>query len=74
MQQSNVPDPLQEVRVLERGNCIAAPTAGRMLGELVRLSASLLDELDEPNRARATQDARAKAEALEWVLRANART
>lgn len=74
MEQSDAPAPLKGVRVLELGNYIAAPTAGRMLGERVRLSVSLLDELDDPNRARATQDARSKAQAFEWLLRANART
>lgn len=76
MEQSDALAPLKGVRVLELGNYIAAPTAGRMLGERVRLSVSLLDELDElddPNRARATQDARLKAQAFEWLLRANAR-
>lgn len=73
MQHSDVPDPLQGIRVLERGNNIAAPTAGRMLGKLVRLSASLLGELDEPNRSRPAQGTRSRAEAFDRVLPANAR-
>ena len=44
-----------------------------VLGELVHLSESLLAELDEPNRSRAAQGARSKAEAFEWVIPANAR-
>lgn len=43
-----------------------------VLGELVRLSESLLGELDEPNRSRAAQGARSRAEAFEWVIPVNA--
>jgi hydroxymethylglutaryl-CoA lyase len=43
-----------------------------VLGDLVRLSESLLGELDEPNRSRAAQGARSRAEAFEWVIPADA--
>lgn len=38
------------------------------LAELVGLSASLLADLDEPNRSRAAQGARSRARAFEWVI------
>jgi hydroxymethylglutaryl-CoA lyase len=38
------------------------------LAELVRLSESLLGDLEEPNRSRAAQGARSRARAFEWVI------
>jgi hydroxymethylglutaryl-CoA lyase len=38
------------------------------LAELVRLSESLLGDLEEPNRSRAAQGARSLARAFEWVI------
>ncbi len=40
-----------------------------VFADLVRLGEDLAAELDEPNRARATQGARSEAAAFEWVLR-----
>ena len=40
-----------------------------VFADLVRLGEDLVAELDEPNRARATQGARSEAAAFEWVLR-----
>ncbi|WP_284987348.1 hydroxymethylglutaryl-CoA lyase [Arthrobacter sp. fls2-241-R2A-172] len=39
-----------------------------VFGELVLLSAKLLEELGEPNRSKAAQGARSKAAAFEWVM------
>ncbi|WP_430297519.1 hydroxymethylglutaryl-CoA lyase [Sinomonas sp. B1-1] len=38
------------------------------LAELVRISETLLRDLDEPNRSRAAQGARSRARAFEWVI------
>ncbi|ASN53135.1 hydroxymethylglutaryl-CoA lyase [Sinomonas sp. R1AF57] len=38
------------------------------LAELVRISETLLADLDEPNRSRAAQGARSRARAFEWVI------
>ncbi|MDQ4489125.1 hydroxymethylglutaryl-CoA lyase [Sinomonas sp. ASV486] len=38
------------------------------LGQLVRMSESLLADLDEPNRSRTAQGARSRARAFEWVI------
>jgi hydroxymethylglutaryl-CoA lyase len=43
-------------------------------GELVVLSEKLLAELGEPNRSKAAQGARSKAEAFDWVIRADSGT
>ncbi|MGO4433716.1 hydroxymethylglutaryl-CoA lyase [Paenarthrobacter sp. RAF9] len=39
-----------------------------VFGELVLLSAKLLEELGEPNRSKAAQGAQSKAAAFEWVM------
>jgi hydroxymethylglutaryl-CoA lyase len=39
-----------------------------VLGDLVRLSEDLLEELGEPNRSRTAQGARSNAAAFEWVM------
>lgn len=43
-----------------------------VLGDLVRLSEGLLEELGEPNRSRTAQGARSRAAAFEWVMPINA--
>ena len=44
------------------------------LAELVRISETLLADLDEPNRSRAAQGARSRARAFEWVIPEPAQT